>query len=268
MTPDDIFNFQALLFELMAHDWDSRPCVKIMGGKRAGKSKIVEEYARSLLPENLVIHLDSRVLTAEDQLLNQAIACADRGELLDSREQLRPISAQIEITGSTIVGSTIQLRLGSRWRRSRQAVPPPSRPSLIPTLLADLENVKRSTWVIVDHFNEADALVLNLVQQIAPRLSRRRGLRLLLVTTEQSPAEDASAVAGLSSQTMVTYRVELLEAEALQKWAHGLGLTLDRGSADIIYSLSDGRAGEAWKLLMKLAVRTQYQSSQHRELTQ
>jgi hypothetical protein len=267
VTPDDIFNFEAPLFKLMTHDWDLRPCVKIIGRERAGKSKIIEEYARSLLPENLVIHLDSRALTAEDQLVNQAVACADRGELPASRDQLRPISAHIEITGSSIVGSTIQLRQGSRWRRSQQTVPP-SRPSLIPTLLADLENAKRLTWIIVDHFNEANPLVLDFVQRIAPRLSRRRGLRLLLVTIEHPPGEGAPTVAGLGSQTMATYRVESLDAEALQKWADELGLTIDRGNADILCSLSDGRAGEAWKLLMKLAVRAQYQSSQHRELTQ
>jgi hypothetical protein len=273
VTPDDIFNFDALLSELSTHDWDSRPCVKIIGQEKSGKSKIVEEYARVLLPKNLVIHLDSRALTAEDQLVSEAVACAGREELPASRDQLRPTSAQITITGSSIVGSTITMRNGFfswQWWRPRRTAPPPPPPrrSLIPTLVEDLENVERLTWIIIDHFNKNNLLVLNLVRQIAPRLARRRGLRLLLVTTEQSPDEDVLAVTGLGSRTMATYRVEALDAEALEEWADGLGLTLDRSGINVVYALSDGRAGNAYWLLMKLAVEERYRSSQHRESVQ
>lgn len=262
MMPDDLYNFEALLTALGDHDWHASPLAILAGENTAGKSRVVSEFCRQLIPTDLVLSLDCRTIASEDQLISEAVACARGDELRLSRDQMRPSFAQLVISDSSLTDSRIKVR-GSRrrYRRGAESAHQP-RGSMIPTLIEDLTFLRRPAWIVADHFDEADQTVLSLVRQATKAAQRRQGLRVLLIMTHAGAnGHSVSGRIGVRSP-IPSFLVEGITPEAILNWARALGLKVGIAEANLLHALSNGLAGRAWELLMSLAIKEQYRSDQ------
>lgn len=266
MGPDDLFNFERLLGDLTAHDWDGSPVCALIGPERCGKSKVAEEFAVRLSGERLVLAFDAHHARADDTIVVQALSARMvDGEFSRLKARITSPGAQVILSNVVADHSKIKIDLGRKRRflgRKRREPATQAQGGLTSLVLDEIDRVRRPTWVIIDHADNSSTEMMTFLRAIAGRVRDGSDLKLLLVVRGGRGSDDLISVRQLVGRVPADFRVRNLEADEVSDWAAQLGIVLGPGHAALISSLtSNGMSGKVWEALMQLYVDEQWTSS-------